>query len=296
MISHYVIPDIHADIDRLLWSLKQRAVGSFVFLGDIIDAGKQNSDPQDSEVLETIRSLVEKNKAQCIMGNHELNAILFHRRSMVDGRPLRERSVKNFQQHKSFVDFFGVETDASLAWTNWMLENLPLWIECKEFRAVHACWSNEAIKIIKQRRSNGFLKAEDLEEISLRKTLFAKAVETIISGPELKLPPGYSFLDTGGNRREFIRFAWWQSTDASWKSAALSVPNSDCLPTEQMPENLRNEIYATENKPVFFGHYKIAGHPVLLSHNATSLDFPERACLYRFSGEQHLHSDSLIVQ
>ena len=117
-----VIPDVHADLRRLEATLSN--VGSDVppaFLGDFID-GKVD-DANDAAVLEFVRREVE-NGAPAIMGNHELNAILFH----LEGEkgPFRERSEKNRKQHASFIHQFGEGTPVALGWVDWFL-TLPLW-------------------------------------------------------------------------------------------------------------------------------------------------------------------------
>ena len=75
-----VIPDIHADMQRLNWSLNTSSTSSeLFFLGDLIDAGKGVKKPNDLGVLKKVRELISTGKAKAVLGNHELNAILFHR-------------------------------------------------------------------------------------------------------------------------------------------------------------------------------------------------------------------------
>lgn len=44
-----------------------------IFVGELIDQG-----PDNRGVINTVRPLVESGHAVCLMGNHELNAVLFH--------------------------------------------------------------------------------------------------------------------------------------------------------------------------------------------------------------------------
>ena len=62
---------------------------------------------------------------------------------------------------------------------------MPLWLEFDGLQIAHACWSEEAMKIVKKRRPTGHLQLEDLEEVAAKTTEFALAVETITSGPEV---------------------------------------------------------------------------------------------------------------
>ena len=72
------IPDIHADPQRLRSSLEAAGDGPLTFLGDFIDAGQAVEAPDDRAVLEEVRDLIEAGRARAVMGNHELNAILYH--------------------------------------------------------------------------------------------------------------------------------------------------------------------------------------------------------------------------
>jgi len=295
-MSYTIIPDIHADLERLNWSIDQANGSKMIFLGDLIDAGKPVKKPNDLAVLQRVSQLISDGCAYCILGNHELNAILFHRRSSTTNAPLRSHKEQNSKQHKSFIEAFGVESSDASSWTAWMLEALPLWLELDGLRIAHACWSEKAINIVKKRRPSGHLQLEDLEEVAAKTTEFALAVETITSGPEAKLPVGYSFTDNGGNKREHVRLSWWNAENNTWKKAALSVPDLSQLPTGELPVDLMGEIYSVDAIPVLVGHYKMKGVPNLQSSNASSLDYPMNKCVYQWSGESTLQSENLMIE
>jgi hypothetical protein len=295
-MTYTIVPDIHADLERLNWSFEKAQGSKMIFLGDLIDAGKLVTKPDDWGVLKRVSHLIADGDASCILGNHELNAILFHRRSSTSNAPLRSHKEQNTKQHKSFIEAFGVESSDALSWTAWMLETLPLWLEFDGLRIAHACWSEEAIKIVKKRRPTGHLQLEDLEEVAAKSTEFALAVETITSGPEAKLPVGYSFTDNGGNKREHVRLSWWNAENTTWRKAALSVPDLSQLPTDELPAELMSEIYSVDEIPVLVGHYKMKGIPNLQSANATSLDYPMNKCVYHWSGESTLQSKNLTIE
>lgn len=295
-MRYTVIPDIHADLERLNWSIAQANGSKMIFLGDLIDAGKLVTKPDDLGVLKRVSNLIADGDASCILGNHELNAILFHRRSSTTNAHLRSHKEQNTKQHKSFIEAFGVESSDAVSWTAWMLETLPLWLEFDGLRIAHACWSEEAIKIVKKRRPTGHLQLEDLEEVAAKSTEFALAVETITSGPEARLPVGYSFTDNGGNSREHVRLSWWNAENTTWTKAALSVPDLSQLPTDELPAELMSEIYSADSTPVLVGHYKMKGIPTLQSANATSLDYPMNKCVYHWSGESTLQNQNLTIE
>ncbi|MBC2834079.1 metallophosphoesterase [Paragemmobacter straminiformis] len=291
-----VIPDIHADPDRLYRGLAAAGDGRVALLGDLIDAGHSVAKPDDREVLRIVRRRIEDGRAVAIMGNHELNAILFHRTagSGENEKPLRSREPKNAKQHESFCDAFGVATRDALDWTSWFLE-LPLWLEMDGLRLVHACWNRSAIKTVGERRPDGRLKEEDLEEVAAKTTEFARAVNLLLTGPELALPPGISFHDKGGHKRHHARIAWWRSHARTWRRASLSIPKPDELPDEDIESFGDLDFYRDDEPPVLVGHYKMLGAPCIESPKAACLDYPDAPCVYHWSGGGYLEADDLEI-
>jgi len=288
-----IIPDIHADPERLNTILELIDNDApIAFLGDFIDAGSAVKAPDDGSVLRRARHLIERGNAIGVMGNHELNAILYHR---VDGQghPLREHSEKNTKQHQSFINQFGLASREALDWTEWFLANLPLWRELDGVRLVHACWSTNAIETIAERRPDGYLQLEDLEEIARESTAFGRAVKTLVSGIEAKLPDYVHFTDFSGHRRREVRIAWWRNDVSTWRGAALSVPDPFDLPDSPLPADIQSEIYAEDGKPVFVGHYKMSGLPVIERRNVICLDYPQVPCAYLWKGEQVLFPENI---
>ena len=76
-----VIGDIHGEADKLLALLStlgySEVGGAWIhperqasFVGDLIDRG-----PKQLERVDIVRGMVETGSAQCILGNHEFNAV-----------------------------------------------------------------------------------------------------------------------------------------------------------------------------------------------------------------------------
>lgn len=275
-----VIPDIHADPQRLEATLAA-VDGPLAFLGDFIDGGQGAC---DRTVLTRVRGLIDAG-ALSVMGNHELNAILFH-------RGLRADSKKNRNQHHSFIEAFGFATPEALAWTDCFM-TLPLWLDLDGLRLAHACWSIPDIATVTARRPDGRLQDSDLAEIGAESTPFGRAVKRIVSGPEVTLPAGHSFLDHKGHPRTEVRLAWWRNDAKTYRAAALSVPNVMALPDIPLPAGVAAEIYPADAAPVLVGHYKMAGTPHA-SGNAASIDYPKAPCAYFWSGEEELAAEKLI--
>lgn len=289
-----IIPDIHADITRLETTLKGLGgEARLAFLGDFIDAGNNHAEADDEAVLKRVRDLVENEEAIAVMGNHELNAILYHTLGM-DGAPLRDRSEKNTVQHRSFIERFGVSTPPAQDWVDWF-RTLPLWEERDGLRLIHAYWNQPDINLVAQRRPDGRLAPEDLPEIAAEQSDFAKAVKRLITGPEMKLPYGSFFHDFKGHPRKHVRIAWWRAAATTWKEAALSVGNVDQLPSGELPGDQDVALYPRTDPPVLVGHYKMTGTPCIEAHRAACLDYPATPCVYKWRGEADLRTDNLIT-
>jgi hypothetical protein len=308
MTTHYdIIPDIHADIDRLTQTLSTlgyvEGCGTWAhpegriaaFLGDFIDMGRANR-----SVLTLVRAMRDQGHAVAIMGNHELNALLYHRRGLnadgIEDGYMRAHSAKNMAQHQTFLDEFPVghpDTDEMLEW----FLTLSLFIDLGGLRLVHACWDDTRVATILDRRPNGLLAWDDLQEIALENDTsgFAEAVLTTLKGPEAELPEPHHSHDIRGHRRTALRLKWWQSSAMTWRDAALSVPAPETLPTTPIEGEVAFHAYGADAKPVFFGHYKRLGSPTIDAPNAACLDYPQVACAYRWIGETHLDQQNLIV-
>lgn len=308
MTQYYdIIPDIHADIDRLTktlsclgympgggsWSHPEGRIAAFV--GDFIDMGRSNR-----SVLTLVRAMRDRGTAVAIMGNHELNALLYHRPGLnADGTNdgyMRAHSAKNSAQHQTFLDEFPVGHPDTPEVMDWFL-SLPLFLDLGGLRLVHACWDDARMATIMERRPDGLLAIDDLQEIALENDAsgFADAVLTTVKGPEAELPAPHHFHDIKGHRRTALRLKWWQSGAMTWRDAALSVPDPDMLPATPIEGDVAFRAYSAEAKPVFFGHYKRLGTPTIDAPNAVCLDYPLVTCAYRWAGEATLDPQNLVV-
>lgn len=300
---HDIIPDIHADVSRLEKTLhalgyrKTTIAGATrwrppadhraAFLGDFIDAG-----PQNREVLKIVRTLHDAGDAIAVMGNHELNAILYHSKGTAWGAVqdgwMRAHNAKNRQQHGSFLAEYPADDDARRSVLAWFL-SLPLALHIADFRIVHACWSARALSLIAARRPTLTLTEAELQEVALEETDFAAAVALTVKGPEIDLPSGIDFRDFHGTRRGQMRLSWWQNHGPqTYRSAALSVPDPSELPDTPIPATKRVEFYPDTAMPVFFGHYKLQGDPeqvLFRPGNAFCLDWPDQAVSWRHGSQ-----------
>ena len=115
-----------------------------IFVGDLMDRGAW-----ERETIEIVRVMVDAGNAQCVMGNHEFNAIACGTLGE-NGLPLREHSEKNVKQHEVFIRAYEGDSDAYFETLDWF-KTLPLWIELPELRVVHACWEQAQVDFLKDR-------------------------------------------------------------------------------------------------------------------------------------------------
>jgi hypothetical protein len=147
-----VIGDIHGEIDALtalLDRLGYRADGShpakrhLVFVGDLCDRG-----PDSPAVIFKVRDLVASGRAQCVLGNHELN--LLHRAHKHGNHWFLEKDDHQYQKH---AQEFGPSVRVQAHQESEILQflnTLPVALERADLRVVHAAWDSEAIRIVRQ--------------------------------------------------------------------------------------------------------------------------------------------------
>ena len=142
-----IVGDVHGEIDALralLARLGYAKDGShpqqrrLVFVGDLTDRG-----PDSPAVIEKVQGLVESERAQCVLGNHDLNILLGHRKH---------------DNHWFFGEPWALDestepTPAELADDSirtrvlGFFQSLPVALERAGLRVVHACWNTSMIDI-----------------------------------------------------------------------------------------------------------------------------------------------------
>lgn len=301
---HYdLIGDIHGHADYLERLLKKldyvahkgiykHSERKVIFLGDYIDRG-----PRIRDSLRIVRDMVESGNALAIMGNHEYNAICYCTDGP-NGQPLREHSDKNKRQFEETLAAFASYKDEWQSYLGWM-QRLPLYLELDGLRAVHACWSNDRIHLLR-----GILDHDRLTDTTLRRSadntdhLF-DVIEVVLKGKELPLPGGYSFNDKGGHPRREVRIKWWLDP-MGHTYETLKVNPEYKVPDVAVDDThpLLSDVYQSHDPPVFFGHYWLKGEPQLMTANACCLDYSVAKggvlAAYRYDGEQQLDASKLV--
>jgi hypothetical protein len=298
-----IIGDVHGQFDKLvalLTHLGYRETGggwrhpsrSVVFLGDLIDRG-----PKQLATVDLVRRMVDAGTAQCIMGNHEFNAIAWatpdpeHRETF-----LRDHHKPgNREQHQAFLDVVeGTHLQKEI--TDWF-KTLPLWLDLGGLRVVHACWHQPSIDLLQKAMGSGQRLTDEMIVLGSRKGHpIYKAIETVCKGPEVDLPPGISFKDKEGKVRTEVRVRWWQEDLSTYRKAAIGPPaDMQMIPDVPMPAEWVAHPYS--GALVLFGHYWFTGTPKVISPRFACLDYSAARdgplVAYRWDGEAELSSNKL---
>jgi|26BtaG_2_1085354.scaffolds.fasta_scaffold03372_6 hypothetical protein len=244
-----------------------------LFVGDYIDRG-----PKIRETLEIVKQMVDNGSAIALMGNHEYNALCFHRK-VPNGGYLRERSIKNIHQHYETLRQFKDSHEELEMYLEWF-KTLPLFYETETFRAVHACWDYKSIDYLKKHLINNRLTDDLIRESETEKGELYEAIEITLKGKEIKLPEGVSFEDKDKNKREDIRIKWWEDP-SGMTYQDIGFHDLPGFATEEINRSQIKEIdnYKKDDKNVFFGHYwlkvkdELNNKPTLFRGNICCLDY-----------------------
>lgn len=234
-----------------------------------------------------VKAMIEKGYAFAILGNHEINLIAFNTKSKKGNYYLRERTNSKLRQCHASLDLILKEN----AKENMdFLKSLPLFVECNNFRAIHACWHKDSIKILKAVLTTDNTLTDDFFHLMYEeKSSLFDAMEKTLKGLELELPDKYAYLDKYGKKRTNCRYLWWDKNQDV--ESRIQIDKNDNI----------NHNYGkyTDDKPVFFGHYWMSGTPRLTSNNAICLDFSVLAdnhlYAYRFDNKELSEGNLIYV-
>ena len=287
MKKYDIIGDIHGhaiELKSLLEKLgyKKDGEGTYippepnrmaVFTGDYIDRGGENF-----EVIDIVRNMVNAGHAHAMMGNHDLNAGLFH--TLHEGAPLRRHDNKNIHQHQTFLNELAQDRERGEKNIQW-LKSLPVCMELDGLRFVHALWDQPALDYL---RTQGLLRSDDTvdpdrwHELAVKDTQGCDAIELLTKGVEVDLPLGARFTDADGRVRNKARLKWWANPDdphLKLHQAILDVPPESIpdVPASDAIKSRMRDLQQLQGRTVFFGHYWMRGEiPAVETKNAICID------------------------
>ncbi|GGJ50019.1 metallophosphoesterase [Deinococcus roseus] len=110
-----VVPDLHGNLHHLKWVVETFPAHFYVFLGDLIDRG-----PESASVVQKVRALVDFDRAELCLGNHEDLAI----RGILDGQNevfyvwIANGGLATLRSYglQQLRDFRGTELEEDLQW------------------------------------------------------------------------------------------------------------------------------------------------------------------------------------
>lgn len=265
-----------------------------LFLGDYLDRG-----PDVRGAVNVVRAMVDAGSATALLGNHEFNALSFWIKQS-EGGYLREHTInkilihvetmRSYQKHQS-------EFHEMLRW----LYTLPLYVETETFRAQHACWDSFYMEPLKKLGITTLENEDRVRRCCDKKDPLYWPIDRLLKGPEVPLPEGVSFYDSEGVRRVRTRICWWKNPQGKTINE-LAIQSGVDFPECLYPlETDTSNYYGESERPVFFGHYWLAGSPLLFRENVCCLDYSVASykgngtlAAYRFDGEQTLDNRKIV--
>ena len=160
-----IVGDVHGEYEALSSLMRSLGYGAdchsssgrhLVFLGDLIDRG-----PDSPAVVDSVKRWVEQCRASCILGNHELLAVI--------GKPLHGNGWLIQPNSVEAAGEFHSKTANPEKVDEYLgfFESLPAVLENDQLRLVHACWHEESVQQLRELDSShaSLLQVyEDLEQ------------------------------------------------------------------------------------------------------------------------------------
>ncbi len=294
-----IIGDIHGhatQLEQLLLKLDYQLVNDsyqhpdgrqVIFVGDLIDRGSQIR-----ETLHIVKTMCDHGHAQCIMGNHEYNAICFHTPHIEKGGFFRDHSSKEIKQHIQTIEQFNgheLEWEMYLEW----FKTLPLFLELPSFNVVHAYWNEANIDWINQHYTT--MDFTFLSRCCNKENEAFRVIEETLKGIETALPNGITNPDKEGNHRGDCRVKWWMPLADRQTMNDVLIPCPEAL--TQTPLSIGTN-YATYrgSKTVFFGHYSLKYAPIIENQLAICTDYNSKQGVQLLACRVDLKNDKLEIE
>ncbi|MCT4648002.1 MAG: metallophosphoesterase [Carboxylicivirga sp.] len=299
-----IIGDVHGhhiELQKLLIKLGYSLINGTwthayrmaIFVGDFINRG-----PNSRGVLNTIRDMVYAGTALAILGNHEMNAILYFTKDD-DGQPLRIPGNNNSKLLYKLAREYQGNSEALQKDIKW-LRTLPFFLKLNGIRIVHAYWNDEHIAKLQHLHTDGKLKRSTLKSLLRPESNLRKAFFETIKGIEFTMPGDLLIKDADNVKRNNFRVKWW--TKPKGKTfKKLSYGNKFELPDYTIPLEIIGDykIYSKSEPMVFIGHYCMGRGPMIPTKNVCCVDAcitgSGRLAAYCYSGEDELDENNFVI-
>jgi hypothetical protein len=303
-----LIGDIHGcakTLEHLLSTLGYRQQGGVwrhpqrmaIFLGDLVDRG-----PRIREALHLVRDMVVAGQAQCIMGNHEFNALAWSTPAAPgSGRQfVREHTPRHARLIKETLEQFDAYPAEWQGFLDWFYE-LPLFIDAGHFRVVHACWDDSLIEPLRAQFADGRIDEHFLQAAAVHGSFANTALDRLLRGTDMRLPHGMTLTSDDGFTRAHFRTKFWEEDPQTYGDIVFQP---DALPelAAQMPlsEMQKTELlkYGADQPLLFVGHYWRSGKPAPIRNNLACLDYSAvlngKLVAYRLDQEVRLDAKKFV--
>lgn len=308
--SHCLVGDVHgqaAKLHVLLGKMGYRFTGGAyrhpngqvcIFLGDLIDRG-----PEQLEVVEIVRAMVDAGTAICVLGNHELNAIGWSTlKADGSGEYLHPHNTKHLAQHREYLNQVGEGSRMHREHIRFF-RTLPLAVDLGYLRAVHAWWYQPYVDALEPRSaedremSDAFVQAAFTVGSAVR-----IAADGLTKGLEFRIPPGSRYVDSAGGKRGKLRAKWWAPGIDSYRHVFIAPPGAwvDESPLDQqIPDEIWLGRRAEVTAPTFIGHYWLQGVPARLTESVACLDYSAEVggplVGYHWDGETQIDDRNFVT-
>ena len=264
-----------------------------VFVGDFINRGAEIR-----KTIRIVRTMVENNNAYAVLGNHEINAIIYHLK-LKKGDPLIKTPRKNFMALFKTINEFTYRPEEWVNHLKWF-RTLPLFLELDGIRIVHACWSDAAVDFIKNNLPEGKIKKSIFREIYKNSNSeLGQHIWTLTKGIDYRLPRDLKLINNKGVSPQSFRLRWWENPENK-TFEELSFESKFVLPSYTVPRQILPQCFTyDESEPiVFFGHYCRFKGPHIIKPNICCVDScavgSKRLTAYRWNGEKTLNEENLV--
>ncbi len=303
-----IIGDIHGCAETLVRLLSKMGYskkgGTYhhvnrqaIFVGDIIDRG-----PRIREALHLVRDMVETGAAQCVMGNHEYNAIGYHTAAPPESGQtyLREHTPHHNRLIAETLEQFANHPQDWQDFIQWFID-LPVFLDMRDFRVVHACWDQALIDEYVRRYDTNKVSLDFIKASVNRKSFSGLFMDRLTRGTDLKLPEGAHIRSRDGVKRRFFRTKFWSHTPETYADVVFQPdPLPETIIHRPLSDLERRQLihYPQNAKKLFVGHYWLQGKPKPLRPNLACLDYSAvkfgRLAAYRLDTEKHLDESKFV--
>lgn len=264
-----------------------------IFVGDFINRGSEIR-----KTIRIIRAMVESGSGHAILGNHELNAIIYHLKDK-QGFSLVKQPSKYFISLFKTINEYSSDSNEWQEHLKWM-RSLPLYLDLGEIRVVHACWSDEAVQVADSIYEAGKIKKKIFRKIHRKSdSKISRSVWLLTKGVNLKMPGDLKIATNKGVSPRSIRTRWWDKLEGK-TFEQISFESKFKLPEYTVPREILPQTYPypPEAPIVFVGHYCRGRGPHIVKPNVCCVDScvtgSKTLLAYQWRGEKELILNNLV--